>query len=586
MGDRSVSAGASPSHTEWYLSPLSSSIFREFFQEGKLCDVIVSISGVEFQAHKIILCSCSHYFRSVVLFASSWTNEKKRVYKIPGISPEMMRLIIEYAYTGTVPITTDNVEDLLVAADQFNVMGIVTLCCEFLKSQLCVENCVSICRLTDCYYCPDLREAASLFILHHFSEITKVSTEFLDLSLDDLKLIIEKDELNVTREEAVFEAVLMWIAQDPQSRRQHIAELLGKVRLALMQTEYLLNNVKTHNYVKDNEECRALVRSALAEIHDLNARGPPRPDSASPLSRPRLPCAILFAIGGWSGDSPTNTTETYDTRADQWVNVTCEEETALAYHGTAYLQGFIYTVGGFNGVERLSSVRRFDPLGKKWQQVAPMHSQRCFVSVAVLDDSLYAMGGFDGYTRLNTAEQYKPELNQWTLIAPMHEQRSDASATTLQGKVYVCGGFNGHECLFTAEVYDATTHQWTLIAPMWSRRSGIGVTTYRNKVYAVGGCDGTRRLRSAETYDPTTGTWQQIPTMFSPRSNFGIAVVDDLLFVVGGYNGFTTTFNVECFDANANEWFDVQDMGTHRSALSCCVVPGLRNARDYAVPRG
>uniref|UniRef100_A0A663MQ30 Kelch like family member 10 n=1 Tax=Athene cunicularia TaxID=194338 RepID=A0A663MQ30_ATHCN len=101
-----------------------------------------------------------------------------------------------------------------------------------------------------------------------------------------------------------------------------------------------------------------------------------------------------------------------------------------------------------------------------------------------------------------------------------------------------------------------------------------------------GGCDGTRRLRSAETYDPTTGTWQEIPTMFSPRSNFGIAVVDDLLFAVGGYNGFTTTFNVECFDANANEWRDVQDMGTDRSALSCCVVPGLRNARDYAVPRG
>ncbi|XP_074748141.1 kelch-like protein 10 [Strix uralensis] len=584
MGDRSAPAGAWSSHVEWYVSPLSSRVFSELCQEGKLCDVIISVGGVEFQAHKVILCSCSHYFR--VLFTSSWSDEEKRVYKIPGISPEMMRLVIEYAYSGTVPITADSVEGLLVAADQFNIMGIVTVCCEFLKSQLCLENCVSIYRLTDCYYCPDLREAASMFILHHFAEMTKVSTEFLDLSVDDMKHIIEKDELNVTQEEAVFEAVLTWIAHDPQSRGQHVAVLLGKVRLALMQPEYLMTNVKTHGYVKDDEECRALVRSALVEMYHLNVQGPPHPDSAHPLSRPRLPYAILFAIGGWSGDSPINTVETYDTRANQWVDVTYEQESPLAYHSTAYLQGFIYAVGGFDGVDRLSSVRRFDPLKKTWQQVAPMHSQRCFVSVAVLNNFLYAMGGFDGHTRLNTAERYEPETNQWMLIAPMHEQRSDASATTLREKVYMCGGFNGHECLITAEAYDTTTHQWTLIAPMGSRRSGVGVTTYGNKVYAVGGCDGAHRLRSAEAYNPVTNTWQEIPTMFSPRSNFGIAVVDNLLFVVGGYNGFTTTSNVECFDENTNEWYDLQDMGTDRSALSCCVVPGLRNVRDYTARRG
>ena len=141
----------------------------------------------------------------------------------------MMKLIIEYAYTRTVPITADNVEALLIAADQFNVMGIVRLCCEFLKSQLCSENCIGIHRLTDHYYCPDLREAAWTFILHHFEEMTTVSTEFLHLSVNELKNIIEKDELNVKEEAAVFEALVKWIAHDPQNRRQHTAVLLSKV---------------------------------------------------------------------------------------------------------------------------------------------------------------------------------------------------------------------------------------------------------------------------------------------------------------------------------------------------------------------
>ncbi|XP_009974660.2 kelch-like protein 10 [Tyto alba] len=565
------------------MSPMSCTVFNELRMEGKLCDVTISMNGVEFNAHKIILCSCSPYFR--VLFTSGWNNAEKSVYRIHGTSPEMMRLIIEYAYTRTVPITADNVENLLTAADQFNVMGIVRLCCEFLKSQLCLENCVGIWRLTGYYYCPDLREAAQVFILHHFVEMTKVSTEFLDLSVNDLEHIIEKDELNVTQEDAVFEAILQWIAHDLRSRRQHIAVLLGKVRLALMQAEYLMNNVKMHDYVKDNEECKALIRNAQTEMYNLNMHGPTYSDFANPLSRPRLPYAILFAIGGWSGGSPTNAVETYDARADQWVNVTCEQESPLAYHGTAYLKGFVYVIGGFNGMDHLSSVKRLDPLKKTWQQVAPMHSRRCYVSVAVLNNFIYALGGFDGHVRLDTAERYEPETNQWTLIAPMHEQRSDANATTLHEKVYICGGFNGHEGLITAEVYDATTNQWTVTAPMRSRRSGVGVIAYGNKVYAVGGFDGVSRLRSVEAYNPVANTWRTVRSMFSHRSNFGIAVVDDLLFVVGGYNGSTTTFSAECYDENTNEWHDVDDMGIHRSALSCCVVPGLSNVREYAARR-
>lgn len=202
-----------------------------------------------------------------------------------------------------------------------------------------------------------------------------------------------------------------------------------------MQADYFMNNVKGHDYVKDNEECRFLIINALTEMYNLNMHGPSFTNFSNPLTRPRLPYAVLFAIGGWSGGSPTNAIETYDTRADNWVNVTCDQESPLAYHGTAYLKGFVYVIGGFDSVDYFNSVKRFDPLQKTWQQVAPMHSRRCYVSVTVLNEYIYAMGGFDGYMRLNTAERYEPETNQWTLIAPMHEQRSDASATTLREKV-------------------------------------------------------------------------------------------------------------------------------------------------------
>ncbi|NWI64125.1 KLH10 protein, partial [Todus mexicanus] len=572
-----------PCHMDGSVSPVSCTIFNELRLAGEHCDATISVDGVEFDVHKIILCRCSNYFRA--LFSSRWNKKEKRVFKIHNTSPEMMRLVIEYAYTKALPVTADNVQNLLITADYLRVKGIIALCCEFLKSRLSPENCLSIWSFADTYRCPGLREAAQTFILQHFEEVTGVSTAFPELSVSDLKDIIGKDELNVRQEDAVFEAIVQWIAHDPQNRRQHIVGLLGKVRLARVRAEYLLNNIRTHEYVRDNEECKALILSALTEISNLNTHGPAYCDFRNPLSRPRLPHAVLFAIGGWSAESPTNAIETYDARADQWVNVTCEQEGPLAYHGAAYLKGFIYVIGGFDGTDCLSSVKRFDPLQKTWQEVGSMHSRRCYISVTVLNNIIYAMGGFDGHACLNTAERYEPETNQWTMISPMHERRSDASAATLQDKVYICGGFNGTERSITAEVYNTVTNQWAFIAPMGSRRGGVGVAAYGNEVYAVGGCDGVRRLRSVEAYNPAANTWRTVPSMLSPRSNFGIGVVEDLLFVVGGFNGFTMTFNAEYYDRNTDEWHDIHDMGMHRSALSCCVVPALPNVQEYVARR-
>ncbi|XP_053821478.1 kelch-like protein 10 isoform X3 [Vidua chalybeata] len=488
----------SSSNMERKMSDRSCSISNELRLEGRFCDVIISVDGVEFKAHKLILSCCSIYFR-----------------------------------------------------------------------------------LTDYYHCPDLRAAACVYILHHFEEVSQVSEEFLDLSAEELAHIIEKDELNVRREEAVFEAVLRWIAHDPQNRRQHIACLLSKVRLALLQSDYFMNNVKAHEYVKDNANCKDLIISALSEIYDLNSYGQSSSVNANPLTRPRLPYAILFAIGGWSGGGATSAIETYDGRTDKWLNIPWEQESPVAYHGSAYLKGHVYVIGGFDGTDYFNIVKRFDPLQKTWQQVAPMHSRRCYVSVTVVDNFIYAMGGFDGYMRLNTAERYDPDTNQWTLITPMHEQRSDASATTLNGKVYICGGFDGDQCLSSAEVFNPSTNQWSLIAPMSSRRSGVGVMAYGNQVYAVGGFDGNSRLQSVEAYNPIADAWHAVSSMLNPRSNFGIEVMDGLLFVVGGFNGFSTTVATECYEEDTNEWYDAHSMGITRSAVSCCVVPGLSNVMEY-----
>lgn len=152
-----------------------------------------------------------------------------KVYNFPTVSPKVMSLILEYAYTQSVVVTEDNVLELLVEADNFIVTGIIQACCDFLERKLCVNNCVSICNLAHLHNCPDLRGKAYLYILHHFEEVGALSLEFLQLSVQQLSDLIEKDELNVKQESTVFEAILRWINYSPVERGCDMPALLKQV---------------------------------------------------------------------------------------------------------------------------------------------------------------------------------------------------------------------------------------------------------------------------------------------------------------------------------------------------------------------
>ena len=56
-------------------------------------------------------------------------------------------------------------------------------------------------------------------------------------------------------------------------------------------------------------------------MYDLDMEEGKDVDLTNPIARPRVPHEIMFVVGGWSGGSPTNVIETYDTRADRWITV-------------------------------------------------------------------------------------------------------------------------------------------------------------------------------------------------------------------------------------------------------------------------
>ncbi|XP_023031778.1 kelch-like protein 10 isoform X1 [Drosophila willistoni] len=584
---KSSSKSLAPTVSDQALNTLN-----ELREENLLCDAQISVGEQAFNVHRAIMCSCSSYFRAQFTGfnaashgAGAAGNKENQIIHIPGISAAIMNCVIQYAYLRKTNICDDNVHELLICADYVGMVGLVKQCKDFLSRTLTPENCVSTMGFARFRFLEDLYEKARNYTLRYFTEVAARNTDILDMNIKDFSDIISDDELNTREEDYVWKLCVKWIDRDPKNRKQHVAHLMTGVRLGLMTPKCFMEEVKEHPYVIQCEAAKPLIVDTFKFISHLYVPFdmPFQPKlTTPPLAMPRLPHEVIFAIGGWSGGTSKGCIETYDTRADRWVNINAEDPAGpRAYHGTAVLGFKIFSIGGYDGVEYFNTCRVFDAVKKKWSEIAPMHCRRCYVSVTELNGMIYAIGGYDGHNRLNTVERYNPRTNQWSIMPPMNMQRSDASACTLHGRIYATGGFNGQECLDSAEFYDTMTNVWTRIPNMNHRRSGVSCVAFRDQLYVIGGFNGTARLSTGEKFDPETQTWQFIREMNHSRSNFGLEIIDDMIFAIGGFNGVSTISHTECYVAETDEWMEATDMNIVRSALSANNVAGLPNKRDY-----
>lgn len=166
-----------------------------------------------------------------------------------------------------------------------------------------------------------------------------------------------------------------------------------------------MDEVKEHPYVLQCDDAKPLIVETFKFMYDLDIMNPssgevftyylsllfpslslsslrsnlyvpfrmpfPKKLTTPPLAMPRLPHEVIFAIGGWSGGTSKGCIETYDTRADRWVNIPAEDTAGpRAYHGTAVIGYKIYSIGGYDGVEYFNTCRVFDAVHKNWKEVS------------------------------------------------------------------------------------------------------------------------------------------------------------------------------------------------------------------------
>ncbi|CAK6976756.1 kelch-like protein 10 [Scomber scombrus] len=345
------------------MSTISNSVFSQVLLEGKLCDVVISVGNVEFQAHRIILCGCSSFFRNLFCTTPS------EVYSFPDVPPNIMSLIMEYAYNSSVVVTEENVLGLLAAAHRFAIHGILSATSDFLEQKLCVENCIGTWMSAELYNCPDLRKKANLYILHHFEEVAGSSEKFLQLSVQQLAGLIKKDELNVRQESTVFEAILRWIDHNLEERKSHMAVLLSKIYICGgFNGEELLSSAECYNPQSNQWTMIASMGSGL--------------NGAAVIAYKDL----IYVVGGFNGVNCVNTVIAYDPVSHRWRAIPPMINSRSNF-GIAVLEDQLYAVGGFENLGASHEVERYD--GNSWKSVQRLNIPCSTPSCCVVERNPY-----------------------------------------------------------------------------------------------------------------------------------------------------------------------------------------------------
>ncbi|NXW41913.1 KLHL4 protein, partial [Nyctiprogne leucopyga] len=545
---------------------------ENYLQQKQLCDVLLIVGDQKIPAHRLVLSAVSDYFAA--MFTNDVREAKQEEIKMEGVDPDALKALVRYAYTGILELKEDTIESLLAAACLLQLTQVIEVCCNFLMKQLHPSNCLGIRSFGDAQGCTELLKVAHTYTMEHFTEVIK-NQEFLLLPANEIAKLLSSDDINVPDEEAIFQALMMWVRHDLQNRQRDLGMLLSYIRLPLLPPQ-LLADLENSPMFADDLECQKLLMEAM-KYHLLPER---RSMMQSPRTKPRKSTVgALYAVGGMDATKGTTTIEKYDLRTNSWVQIGTMNGRRLQF-GVAVIDNKLYIVGGRDGLKTSNIVECFNPVSKVWTIMPPMSTHRHGLGVAMLEGPMYAVGGHDGWSYLNTVERWDPQARQWNYVASMSTPRSTVGVAALNSKLYAVGGRDGSSCLKSMECFDPHTNKWSLCASMSKRRGGVGVATHNGFLYAVGGHDApasnhcSRLSDCVERYDPKTDAWTTVAPLSVPRDAVGICPLGDRLYAVGGYDGHTYLDTVESYDAQNNEWTEEVPVNIGRAG-ACVVVVKL-----------
>ncbi|XP_002024639.2 BTB/POZ domain-containing protein 9 [Drosophila persimilis] len=211
-------------------------------------DVEFLVEGQRLPGHRQVLAKRSEYFRA--LLCGSMLESRQREVRLE-VPLEPFKAILEYLYTGKLPLSSLDVDMLIDVRDlaHFYCLGYVeTLITGYLQQKMSVSN---VCAILNAAKRCDLEqsiEECQTFMDQNAYDVLKHDS-FQMLTKQSIEEFLRRDFFNVP-EVDIFRAVWKWSDKNPS---EDIKTVVSLVRLPLMSIDDLLHVVRPSGIIESDK---------------------------------------------------------------------------------------------------------------------------------------------------------------------------------------------------------------------------------------------------------------------------------------------------------------------------------------------
>ncbi|XP_077291757.1 kelch-like protein 28 [Arctopsyche grandis] len=508
---------------------------RAFYTQKMFCDIVIVFGEKSYSVHRSILLTHSQYFRDRLDVNTSEFVMQNNM----GIREETVEQTIQYLYEGSLELMVHQVANIIKLADLWELNKLKMFCFAYLGRVLNSEkNVLNVSKQIDGY------------LLKNFPKIM-MHESFLRLSVEDVKALLQSDDLQTLTEEDALKGLRLWVKKDWINRKKYLYTLMKFIRLPLCSISFLLEEVGS---LCSSNDLYELLLDGL-KWHQI-------PDKRSSLSllnsTPRNKQTVLI-IGGHEYDQ-SDLIEAYNPSSKKWYHF-CRIGEKITEFSSVILGNTLMMFGGLVQDEITNRVRCLNLVTKELTELPTMNVKRRLSTAALVDGQIFLIGGFNRENgSLNSVEQFNPIAQTWKFVSPMNFKRHVHASVVYGNNIYVIGGRNDELRLNSVEVYCTKSDEWRIVSSINSKRSRLAAVSVEDSIYAIGGIDGSSITDSMERYNPKNDTWTPITNLPEKKCEHCAVTYKNKIICFGGWG----SPSILEYNVDTNQWKKLGDMKNNR----------------------
>ncbi|XP_061537820.1 kelch repeat and BTB domain-containing protein 3 isoform X2 [Phycodurus eques] len=512
-------------------------VLRSFREQGLLFDFTIKVQERSFPCHRCVLAACSDFFRA--MFEAAMRERDDGSVTLCNQFPAVVESFLDFAYSGEILITEENVDSLFQLASflQVNVLE------ECLRSDaLCVPS----------------EEAAVMSLLRWIRQDIPGRQKLLPKLLSLTRLHhLPPHALQTLHESDLMSNnnSCMALISVAKSRQSQHSGLFTDARPATTQS-YIYIHKTEENGVVHHSFCYCLETDQWKELEMGQGQGMSTvPDP--PGSHLTGYAEKMFVTGGCRGNCcravRIHVAEPFHDATDEvWcfspVTRTCTPAPAMlkprTMHTAVVCLERVYVIGGRTEGSRgaspsLLEVEYYDPLVKSWFSVSPLPTAIFYPEASVCGSIIYTLG-----SEMEITDSFNPSL----------------------------------DCFFS---YDAQQDQWCRLVVEFCQFFHATLVKAMSVNETLHLCD----LSTYKVYSfcPQTCVWKGEGSFECAGFNAGAVGIRDKIYILGGdYSPDEITDEVQVYHSDRSQWEEVAPMPRALTEFHCQVISFNKHTNPWS----